>query len=180
MSQLVYNTPAGITVTRTSSKAPYRRGLGKLLKRLDTARGAYLSSGYEYPERYSRWDTAAVTPPIEIIGRGRKLEIHSLNGRGKVLIALLGNVLRDHTHWRSFEQTETLLTGELKPLADRFPEEERSKQPSPFSVLRTLIQEFRHPDDSRLALIGAFGYDLLLQFDPIRLRLPREAQKDLH
>ncbi len=28
--------------------------------------------------------------------------------------------------------------------------------------------------------MGAFGYDLLLKFDPIRLRLPREDQKDLH
>jgi anthranilate synthase len=180
MPQLRYITPHGITVTRSASKVPYARGLGWLLKQLDTKRGAYLSSGYEYPERYSRWDFAAVAPPIEIIGRGRKIEIHSLNRRGNALVALLGDLLRDHRHWHSFEQSETLLTGELKPLADRFPEEERSKQPSPFSILRTLIEEFRHPDDSRLALIGAFGYDLLLQFDPIRLRLPRESQKDLH
>src|SRR5439155_11002324 len=55
-----------------------------------------------------------------------------------------------------------------------------SKQPSPFSLLRTLIQELRHPADSRLLLIGAFGYDLLLQFDPIRLGLPRQHQKNLH
>jgi anthranilate synthase len=180
MPQLHYTTPHGIAVTRFASKVPYARGLGRLLKQLDTAPGAYLSSGYEYPERYSRWDVAIAAPPIEIIGRGRTIEIHGLNRRGQVLIALLGDVLRDQAYWESFEQTEVALTGQLKPLADRFPEEERSKQPSPFSVLRTLIQEFRHPDDSRLALIGAFGYDLLLQFDPIRLRLPREAQKDLH
>jgi anthranilate synthase len=180
MPQLRYTTPHGISVTRSASKVPYVRGLGQLLKQLDTKRGAYLSSGYEYPERYSRWDVAAIAPPIEVIGRGRKFEVRSLNGRGKALVALLGDLLRDHPHWQSFDQTEALLAGELKPLAERFPEEERSKQPSPFSILRTLIEEFRHPDDSRLALIGAFGYDLLLQFDPIRLRLPRESQKDLH
>ncbi|MFL6352747.1 MAG: anthranilate synthase component I [Bryobacteraceae bacterium] len=180
MSQLRYTTPHGITVTRSASKVPYARGLAWLLKQLDTKRGAYLSSGYEYPERYSRWDVAAVSPPIEIIGRGRKIEIHALNRRGKTLVSLLADLLRDHPHWQSFEQTDSLLTGELKPLSEGFPEEERSKQPSPFSILRTLIEEFRHPDDSRLALIGAFGYDLLLQFDPIRLRLPRQAQKDLH
>jgi anthranilate synthase len=180
MPQLHYTTPHGISVTRSASKVPYGRGLGQLLKQLATKRGAYLSSGYEYPERYSRWDVAAIAPPIEIIGRGRKLEIRSLNGRGKVLVALLGDLLRGHPHWQSFDQTEALFTGELKPLAERFPEEERSKQPSAFSILRTLIEEFRHPDDSRLALIGAFGYDLLLQFDPIRLRLLRESQKDLH
>jgi anthranilate synthase len=180
MPQLQYTTPHGISVTRSASKVPYARGLGQLLKQLDRKRGAYLSSGYEYPERYSRWDVAAIAPPIEIIGRGRTFEVRSLNGRGKALVALLGDLLRRHPHWKSFDQTETALTGELKPLAERFPEEERSKQPSPFSILRTLIEEFRHPDDSRLALIGAFGYDLLLQFDPIRLRLRREAQKDLH
>jgi anthranilate synthase len=180
MPQLRYSTPHGITVYRSASRVPYARGLGWLLQQLDAKRGAYLSSGYEYPERYSRWDVAAVAPPIEIIGRRRKLEIHALNRRGKVLLLLLGRLLRDQEYWESFEQGETFLSGILRPLAERFPEEDRSKQPSAFSILRTLIQEFRHPDDSRLAFIGAFGYDLLLQFDPIRLHLPRASAKDLH
>ena len=54
-----------------------------------------------------------------------------------------------------------------------FAEEERSKQPSVFSVLRALIQEFGTEKDNRLGLVGAFGYDLLFQFDPIELKLPR-------
>lgn len=180
MPQLRYTTPHGITVTRTSSKLEYSRGLGRLLQQLDRKVGAYLSSGYEYPERYSRWDVAAVAPPIQIVGRERKIEILALNQRGKVMVALLGDLLRDHPHWNSFHTTEASINGELKPLAERFAEEERSKQPSAFSILRALVQEFRHPDDSRLALIGAFGYDLLLQFDPINLRLTRTNQKDLH
>jgi anthranilate synthase len=180
MPQLRYSTPHGIAVTRHSSKIPYARGLGQLLQQLDRKRGVYLSSGYEYPERYSRWDVASIAPPLEIVGRGRGVDFNALNERGKALIAILGGLLRDHIHWNSFEQGDTFLKGELKPLADRFSEEERSKQPSPFSLLRTLIQEFRHPEDSRLLLIGAFGYDLLLQFDPIRLRLPRQDQRNLH
>ena len=32
----------------------------------------------------------------------------------------------------------------------------------------------------RLALVGAFGYDLLFQFEPIELKLPRQGVKDLH
>jgi anthranilate synthase len=68
----------------------------------------------------------------------------------------------------------------LKPLAERFPEEERSKQPSPFSLVRLLVQEFGNRVDARLMLAGAFGYDLLLQFDPIQQRLPRHDQKTLH
>jgi anthranilate synthase len=72
------------------------------------------------------------------------------------------------------------LQGKLKPLPPLFPEEERSKQPSVFSILRALIEEFRNAKDSTLGLVGAFGYDLLFQFDPIELRLPRDGRKDLH
>jgi anthranilate synthase len=61
-----------------------------------------------------------------------------------------------------------------------FSEEERSKQPSVFSVLRTLVHEFQNEHDSHLNLIGAFGYDLLFQFDPIEFKLPRGSSKDLH
>ncbi|MGA8027483.1 MAG: anthranilate synthase component I [Bryobacteraceae bacterium] len=177
---LRYITPHGITVTRSASKIPYTRGLGHLLKQLDTKRGIYFSSGYEYPERYSRWDFASVAPPLEIIGRGRNLEFSALNKRGEVLLDLLEPLLAGHAHQNAYWRTPYSIALNLKPLAEKFSEEERSKQPSPFSVLRTLVEEFRHSEDSRLALIGAFGYDLLLEFDPIRLRLPRDGHKDLH
>ncbi len=180
MSQLSYTTPHGITVTRKTAKIPFERGLQKLLTQLDSKRGVYFSSGYEYPERYSRWDFASVAPSIELVCRGRRFEIRALNRRGRVIIQLLARVLRSHPHWESFEQSESAFLGQLKPLPAVFPEEERSKQPSPFSILRALVGEFQNPADSRLGLIGAFGYDLLLQFDPIRLRLPRENQKDIH
>jgi anthranilate synthase len=180
MSQLRYTTPHGITVARKTARIPYARGLQKLLTQLDTKRGVYFSSGYEYPERYSRWDFASVAPSIEIICKGRQFEIRAFNRRGRIIIQLLARVLRSHPHWDSFEATENALTGLLKPLPPVFQEEERSKQPSPFSILRALVSEFQNPADSRLGLIGAFGYDLLLQFDPIRLRLPRENQKDIH
>ncbi len=177
---LQYTTPHGITVARSSSKIAYARGLQHILKQLDTKRGAYLSSGYEYPERYSRWDVATVAPPLEIVGKGRTLVLRALNERGTVLLKLLRPLLESDTYWNCAQSEKESVTLGLKPLANRFSEEERSKQPSPFSLIRALIEEFHHPDDSRLALIGAFGYDLLLQFDPIRLRLPREEQKDLH
>jgi anthranilate synthase len=180
MPPLSYTTPHGITVTRTSSKVPFAQGLDKLLKELDTKRGVYLSSGYEYPGRYSRWDVASVAPCLEIVGHERALVLRPLNERGEVLLQLLNPVLQAHPHWDWYAHSPHSVHLLLKPLADRFPEEERSKQPSPFSLLRTLVQELRHPDDSRLALVGAFGYDLLLQFDPIKMRLPRQDQKTLH
>jgi anthranilate synthase len=180
MPQLRYSTPRGITVTRSASRLPFNGGLEHILKQLDTRRGIYLSSGYEYPERYARWDIASVAPPIEIIARGRKVEIGALNRRGRVCLDLIAPLFENHEHLEGIDRKPDLLSMDLKPLAEGFPEEERSKQPSPFSILRELVREFRNPDDSHLALVGAFGYDLLLQFDPIRLRLPRETQKDVH
>ncbi len=180
MSLLRYTTKSGIEVTRNSSRLPFRRGLNHLLSELDRHRGVYLSSGYEYPERYSRWDVAALRPPLEIVGRGRRVEFRPLNARGQVLARLLHTLLADHPHWDSLGFEGPLLVGALKPLPALFPEEQRSKQPSAFSILRALVQEFGHRKDGRLVLAGAFGYDLLFQFDPIRLRMPRAGHKDLH
>ena len=180
MPQLRYTTPNGITVVRTSSTVPYAKGLSRLLHQLDTRRGIYLSSGYEYPERYSRWDIASIAPPLEIVERDRTVEFHALNRRGAMLLQLLRPLFGNHPHSARTHVTNNAFRVDLKPLAERFPEEERSKQPSAFSLLRTLVEEFKNPQDARLALVGAFGYDLLLQFDPIKLRLPRDDHKGLH
>ncbi|MBI3471648.1 MAG: anthranilate synthase component I, partial [Candidatus Solibacter usitatus] len=157
-----------------------RKGLKQILWDLDSHRGIYLSSGYEFPGRYSRWDVASSRPPLEIVARDRVVEFRPLNLRGEILNQLLLPVLEEHPHWELFGRHGSALHGRLKPLPALFPEEERSKQPSVFSILRALIDEFRHPEDSRLALVGAFGYDLLFQFEPIRQRLPRAGHKDLH
>jgi len=180
MPTLSYTTAGHITVTRQASILPYEKGLKQLLHKLDRYRGVYLSSGYEYPERYSRWDVASVCPPLEIVAVGREIEFRPLNQRGEALNRILSPILERHPHWEQFGLEGSALHGRLKPLPALFPEEERSKQPSAFSILRALIEEFRNPADMRLALIGAFGYDLLFQFDPIELKLPRSGHKDLH
>ena len=180
MREYSFTTPHGIAVTRTVTKAGYRRGLKHLLHDLDRHRGIYLSSGYEYPGRYSRWDIASTRPPLEIVSYDRKVEFRPLSIRGEILNQILLPVLERHPHWESFACVDGALTGRLKPLPPLFPEEERSKQPSTFSILRALIEEFRNEENCRLALAGAFGYDLLFQFEPIEKKLPRNGHKDLH
>ncbi len=180
MREYRYTTPHGIQVTRTTSKSNFRKGLIHLLRDLDRHRGIYLSSGYEYPGRYSRWDIASTCPPLEIVAFDRQVEIRPLNERGRRIIRILYPVLAAHPDWEECSLREGALEGRLKPLPALFPEEERSKQPSAFSILRTLTQEFRGEEDSRLGLVGAFGYDLLFQFEPIRKKLPRSGHKDLH
>ncbi len=89
MAMLRYTTPGGITITRLTSAIPFKKGLGHLLHKLDRYRGIYLSSGYEYPERYSRWDVASVCPPLEIVAAGRRVEFRPLNARGEALNQML-------------------------------------------------------------------------------------------
>src|ERR1035438_1580155 len=143
MREYRFTTPHGIAVTRTVTKAGYRRGLKHLLHDLDRHRGIYLSSGYEYPGRYSRWDVASTRPPLEIVSYDRRVEFRPLNERGRRILEILYPVLAAHPHWEEFVSAGGALEGRLKPLPALFPEEERSKQPSAFSILRTLIEEFR-------------------------------------
>ena len=106
MPKLQYQTRSGIAVTRTASRSPFARGLAKLLRGLDTRRGAYLSSGYEFPGRYSRWDIATICPPIELVAFGRRVEIRPLNERGAYSARILFSVLEPHPHWERVELTD--------------------------------------------------------------------------
>jgi anthranilate synthase len=60
-----------------------------------------------------------------------------------------------------------------------FTEEERSRRPTVFSVLREVSAAFGCADP-HLGLYGAFGYDLAFQFEPVRLSIDRsDGQRDL-
>src|SRR6202790_3040937 len=110
-----YSTSSGIVVERTFSKIAFEKGLRGLMHKLDTQRGIYLSSGHEYPERYSRWDVASVAPPLEIVAADRDITLHPLNGRGEVINRLLEPVLRPHPHWESFEMLKGSAASSLEP-----------------------------------------------------------------
>ena len=180
MRQLRYETPSGIRVLRSASKVNFKKGLKHLASDLDKFRGFYLSSGYEFPGRYSRWDIASSKPPLEIVAQARSMEFRALNLRGEMMLNMLLPFLSKHPHWESLHHRGRVIIGTLLPLPKLFSEEERSKQPSVFSILRAFVAEFSNPNDGRLGLTGSFGYDLLFQFDPIELKLPRGEQKDLH
>ena len=102
MREQRYTTPHGIVVTRTVSRVSYRKGLAHLLNELDQHRGIYLSSGYEFPGRYSRWDIASTRPPLEIVSYDRRVEIRPLNERGRKIAELFQLVLAGHPHWEEF------------------------------------------------------------------------------
>jgi len=181
-------TGGGVTVARTAETFD-PADLGRIAAAVDRRRGGVLSSGMEYPGRYSRWHLAYVNPPVEITTHGRYVTARALNDRGLVILPAIADAMRrvgheqpapatahpyDNSKKRDAEITVVVPEGE-----GAFTEEERSRRPTVFSVLREIIATFGCAD-AHLGLYGAFGYDLAFQFEPVRLRLDRPAdQRDL-
>ena len=75
---LTYVTRGGVTVRRYRRDADYRTAISDYTDMLDTQPGVILSSNYEYPGRYTRWDTAIVNPPVLISSHQREMTIEAL------------------------------------------------------------------------------------------------------
>lgn len=170
-----YRTEGGIDVTRRRREVPYQGAIEPYVDRLDTRRGAVFSSNYEYPGRYTRWDTAIVDPPLAVTSTGRRVCVEALNPKGRVLLGFVAAALEGHADIAEHELRETQLLLRVAEPTRLFTEEERSRVPSVFSVLRAIIALFRSDADSDLGLYGAFGYDLAFQFDPVAETQPRDA-----
>jgi anthranilate synthase len=173
-------TAGGVHVTRTAE--PFDPDiLAGLTQSVDERRGGVLSSGMEYPGRYSRWHLAYVDPCAEIVARGRRIAVRALNARGEVLLPVLGEALRragqpvPGSQARDAREIEVVIPEPAGLVA----EEDRSRRPTVFTALREVIAAFAG-DDPHLGLYGAFGYDLAFQFEPVRFRRDRPAtQRDL-
>ena len=175
-----YRTKGGIDVHRERFSTPYENAVQSYIDRLDNRRGAVFSSNYEYPGRYTRWDTAIIDPPVGITSRGRAVRIEAYNARGEVLLPIIADALEGHDHILSLERDQSLLTLEIAKPEGQVAEELRSRAPTIFSVLRVVVDLFRSDEDANLALYGAFGYDLAFQFDAIEYSQPRpDDQRDL-
>jgi len=175
-----FTSAGGVEITRADRRVPYEGAALAYVDRLDASRGAVFSSNYEYPGRYARWDIGFVNPPLAITARGRDMVIEALNARGRVLLPAVERVVRAGDDIIAFAAEADRLAFTVVAPTDRFPEEERSRQPSVFSVLRRIIDLFRLEGDDKLGLYGAFGYDLAFQFETVELRLARPAdQRDL-
>lgn len=175
-----YVTRGGVTVTRRRRPTPYADAVSTYVDKLDERRGAVFSSNYEYPGRYTRWDTAIVDPPLGISCFGRKVWIEAYNGRGEALLALIADKLSSVSDLDLGQRSDRRLDLEVKVPERVFTEEERSKIPTVFTVLRAITDLFHSEEDAAIGLFGAFGYDLAFQFDAIKLSLQRpEDQRDM-
>ncbi len=177
---LSYTTAGGIRVTRASLAIAAEHAIDELVQQLDSRRGVLLSSGYDYPGRYTRWDLGFVDPPLVLSAHGRHFEIEALNARGTPLLRCIEQRLTTQPYLEDFTSSPARLRGRVRQTTERFVEEHRSRQPSIFSVLRDLVSLFSSTDDPHLGLYGAFGYDLCFQFEPVPLRHQRPSdQRDL-
>ncbi|WP_158964713.1 anthranilate synthase component I [Chachezhania sediminis] len=180
MTDLSFATAGGVHVARRERPAEYLTASADLARKLDSHHGVLLSSNYEYPGRYTRWEFGFVEPPVMLEARGRTMQIRALNERGQAILGMIGPVLDGHKDIRSFDATPALITLTVKEPERVFREEERSRAPSVFSVLRAIVELFRSDEDGHLGLYGAFGYDLAFQFEPIEYVLDRpDDQRDL-
>ena len=176
-------TAGGVRVTRTAE--PFgEQALETVCAQVETVRGGVLSSGMEYPGRYSRWHLAYVNPCAEIVTHGRRIRARALNARGAVLLPVLGAaLLRVGEAVRAAPGADSGPAGQVEVLipepAGVLAEEDRSRRPTVFSALREVVAAMAG-EDPHLGLYGAFGYDLAFQFEPVQLRRERPGdQRDL-
>ncbi|RUX78527.1 anthranilate synthase, partial [Mesorhizobium sp. M7A.F.Ca.CA.004.08.2.1] len=123
---------------------------------------------------------AIIDPPLVVSARGRAMRIEALNRRGEALLPVIGKALASQADVTIAETSKTLIRLDVAKPGRVFTEEERSRVPSVFTVLRAITALFRTEEDANLGLYGAFGYDLAFQFDPVDYKLERKpSQRDL-
>ncbi|ASU83679.1 anthranilate synthase component I [Nocardiopsis gilva YIM 90087] len=178
-SSTPYRTAGGISVRRRTTPCD-PASLTDLVAAVEHRRGGVLSSGMEYPGRYSRWHLGYIDPCLEVAARGRRVTATALNERGRVLLPVIAHALREHAPATVGGTADGVVEVEIPEPEGFFTEEQRSRQPSVFSALRSIVALFFADEDPHLGLYGAFGYDLAFQFEPIEQVLERDpADRDL-
>src|SRR5690242_16914181 len=122
-----YLTAGGVSITRERHGTPYEGAIERYIDGLDSRRGAVFSSNYEYPGRYTRWDTAIIDPPVVISAKGRTMRIEALNERGRAMLPAMvraGEKLDEVTILENGAAAATLKVAEP---TRAFTEEERSR-----------------------------------------------------
>src|SRR5690606_41864798 len=79
-----YRTRGGVTVRRATRVVDGAAAIADCVDALDRRRGVVLSSGFEYPGRYTRWDVGFYDPPLLVDASGRSLDVPGPNRRGLV------------------------------------------------------------------------------------------------
>jgi anthranilate synthase len=175
-----YRTNGGLAVTRLAEQfSGGATRLDTLIELLDRRCGVVLSSGTTVPGRYESFDLGFANPPLVLETRGVDFTLSALNARGEVLIAFLGDGLREPCIVLT-EKTAARLAGHIIRGVAPVEEDQRTRRASAMSLVRNLIAGFSAKDDPLLGLFGAFAYDLVFQIEDLVQKRQREAdQRDI-
>ena len=175
-----YATRAGLAITRVAEQfTGGANRLDDLVSLLDRRRGVVLSSGTTVPGRYESFDLGFSDPPLNLETVGVNFKLEALNERGQVLIAFLGDVLREPCVVIS-EKTVSRLAGHIIRGDAPVEEDQRTRRASVMSLVRDLVAAFSSNDDGLLGLFGAFAYDLVFQIEDLVQKRARESdQRDI-
>ena len=175
-----YVTRAGLAITRVAEQFTGGASrLDDLINLLDRRRGVVLSSGTTVPGRYESFDLGFSDPPLKLETVGVNFKLEALNGRGQVLIAFLGDILREPCVVIS-EKTVSHLSGHIVRGDAPVEEDQRTRRASVMSLVRDIVAAFSANDDGLLGLFGAFAYDLVFQIEDLVQKRAREAdQRDI-
>src|SRR5437879_10799677 len=175
-----YLTHGGLAVQRVVEHFSGGAGrLDALIDLLDRRRGVVLSSGTTVPGRYESFDLGFADPPLVLETVGSNFSLQALNARGEVLIAFLGDMLREPCVVIS-ERSPTRLAGHIIRGAAPVEEDQRTRRASVMSLVRDLVAALSANDDPLLGLFGAFAYDLVFQIEDLVQKRARESdQRDI-
>src|SRR5947199_7877224 len=175
MNRTVFSLPArseyrargGLAVVRAVEQfSGGASRLDDLIDLLDRRRGVVLSSGTTVPGRYESFDLGFSDPPLVLETTGANFSLTALNGRGEVLIAFLGDTLREPCVVIA-EKTATRLAGHILRGEAPVDEDQRTRRASVMSLVRDLVAALGAKDDALLGLFGAFAYDLVFQIEDL-------------
>src|SRR6478736_1292490 len=156
-----YRTSGGLAISRAVEQfTGNARRLDDLIELRDRRRGVVLSSGTTVPGRYESFDLGFADPPLVLETVGSDFSLSALNARGEVLIAFLGDVLRE----------PCVVISKKSP----------TRRASVMSLVRDLVAALSANDDPLLGLFGAFAYDLVFQIEDLVQKRARESdQRDI-
>src|ERR1700716_993699 len=175
-----YRTGRGLAIARTVERfTGDAKRLVDLIDLLDRRRGVVLSSGTTVPGRYESFDLGFSDPPLWLQTTGSSFSLQALNARGEVLIAFLGDALREPCVVVT-EKSATRLAGHIVRGAAPVDEDQRTRRASAMSLVRDLVAALGANDDPILGPFGAFAHDLVFQIEDLVQKRAREAdQRDI-
>lgn len=115
---------------------------------------SFLLESRDISHIYGRLSLIGIDPVLEVRGKGNEFSIVSLNKRGKIYLAKLG-------------QKDFKICDNSQEDAEKIEETQRTKRKNIAQVLRILLEKFKQPKKGMIGLYGAISYDFIRLFEDI-------------